>query len=151
MRRYIFLKNEALCIGEPMRDDLLRIRAAFERMNKSNLPVTFNNFPRGACGDTCEVLAELLRELGYGSFQYVVGCRENGNSHAWLERNSEIIDITADQFDEISDSVYVGPSNAWYQTFEVVQAHEAGYSRLDARSRAELSSVHLRVKEELNA
>lgn len=145
------------CIGDQgdmhqksMIDDIVRIRAAFERMSKSNLPISFKNFPHGACGDTCEVLAELLGELGYGSFDYVVGCRENGNSHAWLERNSEIIDITADQFDEISDSVYIGPPNAWYQLFEIQKVHEAGYSRLDAHSRAELSNVHSRVKGELN-
>jgi hypothetical protein len=134
-----------------MRDDLVKIRTAFEQMDKSNLPVTFNDFPRGACGDTCEVLAEILKELGHGSFQYIAGRRESGNSHAWLECNSTIIDITADQFDEISDPVYIGPSNPWYQSFEVQQEHEAGYSRLDVRSRAELGGVHSRVKAELNA
>lgn len=134
-----------------MKDDLVRIRAAFERMDKSNLPVTFNSFPLGACGDTCEVLAELLRELGHGSSQYKAGRRENGNSHAWLEIDSVIIDITADQFDEIPDPVYMGPSNFWYQSFEIQQEHEAGYSRLDARSKAELAGVHSRVKAELEA
>lgn len=134
-----------------MKDDLIRIRNAFELMDKSNLPVTFNNFPRGACGDTCEILAEILKELGHGSFQYIAGRRENGNSHAWLECNSTIIDITADQFDEISDSVYIGPSNSWYKSFEVQQEHEAGYSRLDAHSSAKLSAVHSRVGAELNA
>ena len=134
-----------------MRDDLVRIRAAFERMDKSNLPVTFNDFPHGACGDTCEVLAELLRELGHGGFQYKVGRRKNGNSHAWLEINSVIIDITADQFDEISDPVYIGPSNSWYQSFDIQQEHAAGYSRLDTHSKVELAGVHSRVKAELNA
>ena len=145
------LTKKLLGIRESMREDLVRIRTAFERIDKSNLPVTFNDFPRGSCGDTCEVLAEILRELGHGSSQYKVGCRENGNSHAWLEMNSVIIDITADQFDEISDPVYIGPSNPWYQSFEIQQEHEAGYSRLDARSKAELAGVHSRVKEELNA
>ena len=139
-----------LCIRESMRNYLVRIRAAFERMDKSNLPVTFRNFPRGSCGDTCEVLAEILRELGHGSSQYKVGRRENGNSHAWLEINSVIVDITADQFDEISDPVYIGPSNPWYESFEIQQEHEAGYSRLDTRSRVELEGVHLRVNAELN-
>lgn len=134
-----------------MRDDLEKIRAAFECMDRSNLPITFQEFPRGACGDTCEVLAEILQELGYGSSRYVAGCRENGNSHAWLEWNSIIIDITADQFDEISDPVYMGPSNSFYESFSVQQAHEAGYSRLDARSKAELAGVHARVKGYLNA
>ena len=134
-----------------MKDDLVKIRAAFERLDKSNLPVTFRNFPCGACGDTCEVLAEILKELGHGTFRYVAGRRENGNSHAWLQCGSIIVDITADQFDEISERVYFGPLNSWYQSFEVQQEHEAGYSRLDADSRAELSGVHSRIKAELNA
>jgi hypothetical protein len=134
-----------------MRDKLVRIRAAFERMDKSNIPVTFREFPSGACGDTCEVLAEILKELGYGNSQYVTGLRENGNSHAWLQFDSIIVDITADQFDEISENVYVGPLNDWYRSFEVQQKHDAGYSRLDASSIAELSNVHSRVRAELNA
>lgn len=133
-----------------MRDDLEKIRIAFEKVDKSNLPVTFRNFPLGACGDTCEVLAEILLELGYGTFQYVAGRRENGNSHAWLQRDSVIVDITADQFDEISEHVYVGPLNDWYRSFEVQQEHEAGYSRLDVRSRAELSGVHSKIRAEFN-
>lgn len=135
---------------EVMKDDLVKIRAAFERLDKSNLPVTFRNFPRGACGDTCEVLAEILKEHGHGTFQYVVGRRENGISHAWLQSDAVIVDITADQFDEISEPVYLGPLNSWHQSFEVQQEHEAGYTRLDAHSRAELSGIHSRIHTELN-
>ena len=134
-----------------MRGDLAKIRSAFERIDKSNLPITFKNFPRGACGDTCEVLAEILKELGYGKFQYVTGRRENGNSHAWLQQKNLVIDITADQFEEISTPIYIGPLNSWYQEFEVQQDHEAGYNRLDTHSKAELSSVHLKITAELNA
>lgn len=134
-----------------MKNDLVKIRAAFERLDKTNLPVTFRNFPRGACGDTCEVLAEILKDLGHGTFRYVAGRCENGNSHAWLQYDSVIVDITADQFDEISEPVYLGPLNSWYQSFEVQQEHEAGFSRLDAHSRAELSAVHSRIQAELNA
>lgn len=132
-----------------MRDDLVKIRAAFEKINKESLPITFRDFPYGACGDTCEVLAEVLKELGYGAFSYVAGRRENGNSHAWLECDSIIIDITADQFDEISEPIYLGPLNSWYKSFEVQQKHEAGYSKLDNRSRAELSKVHYRIQTEI--
>jgi hypothetical protein len=134
-----------------MQNDLVKIRAAFEQMDKTNLPITFRNFPRGACGDTCEVLAEILKEFGHGNFRYVAGRRKNGNCHAWLQCNSVIVDITSDQFDEISDPIYIGPINDWYQSFEVQQEHEAGYSRLDAHSRAELSCVHSRIKSILNA
>ncbi|MDO6528281.1 hypothetical protein Q4519_21820, partial [Motilimonas sp. 1_MG-2023] len=99
------------------RDDLAKIRAAFETINKESLPITVRDFPYGACGDTCEDLAEVLKELGYGAFSYVAGRRENGNSHAWLDCDSIIIDITADQFVEISEPVYLGPLNSWYKSF----------------------------------
>lgn len=134
-----------------MRDDLIKIRAVFEEIDKSNLPVTFENFPLGACGDTCEVLAEILREKGHGSFQYKAGILPDGRSHAWLESNSTIVDITADQFDEISDSVYMGPSNYWYQLFEIDQQYEAGYTKSNPSEIGCLSEVHSRVNEILNA
>lgn len=134
-----------------MKQDLKKIRMAFEEMDKAGIPVTFKNFPKGACGDTCEVLAEILKELGHGGFTYVAGRRKNGNSHAWLEQAGMVVDITADQFDEIYEAVYVGPKNGWYQQFEVQQEHEAGYRRLDPRSVAELSAVHFKIKAWLNA
>ena len=133
-----------------MNEDLAKIRIAFEQMDRTDLPVTFQNFPRGACGDTCDILAELLTELGYGNFQHVSGCREDNYSHAWLEQDGVVIDITADQFDEISEPIYFGEMTKWYQQFEIQIKKKAGYSLLDRNSVEELSEVHLIIKSKLN-
>lgn len=129
-----------------MEEDLKRIRIVFEQLDKSNLPVSFQDFPLGACGDTCQVLAEILAELGYGEFRYIEGQREDGKGHAWLEQGGMFIDITADQFDEVSEPVYLGPPNSWYQQFGVKNAHTAGFRELDTKAAAELSDVHSKVR-----
>lgn len=133
-----------------MEEDLKRIRLVFEQLDKSNMPVSFHDFPLGACGDTCQVLAEILAEFGHGEFRYVEGEREDGKGHAWLEQGGVFIDITADQFDEVSETVYVGRPNSWYQGFRVKNEHTAGFRELDDKAAAELSTVHLKVWTELN-
>ena len=128
-----------------LKTDLLRIREAFEQIDKTNITVGFEQFPYGSCGDTCEVLAEILGELGYGSFRYICGVNDAGQSHAWLKQESIIIDITADQFENIDESVYLGVSNEWYDSFEIIDEHPAGYRRFNRDEVIELSDVHCRV------
>lgn len=43
---------------------------------------SFNQFPRGCCGDTCYLLAEYLKTKGIQTI-YVCGS-DHGQSHAWL-------------------------------------------------------------------
>jgi hypothetical protein len=135
---------------DAMEEDLKRIRLVFEWLDKSDMPVSFYDFPLGACGDTCQVLAEILAELGHGEFRYIEGEREDGKGHAWLEQGGMLIDITADQFDEVSEPVYLGPLNSWYQQFWVKNEHTAGFRELDAKAAAELSVVYSKVRAELN-
>lgn len=92
--------------------------------------ISFNRFPRGCCGDTCDLLAEYL--MGYGIRTYYVCGTFSSNSlesvcsHAWLEmENGVIIDITGDQFRTNSEllnndiSVYVGRKSNFYNLFSV--------------------------------
>jgi hypothetical protein len=81
-------------------------RSAIVGMDRERLPATFREFPRGACGDAALLLGTFLKEQGEGSFQYVCGWRE-GYSHAWLEADGIIIDITADSFPDRSDALIV--------------------------------------------
>jgi hypothetical protein len=73
-------------------------------------------FPRGACGDSALMLGQYLFESGLGKWQYRSGMRD-GYTHAWIDQDGLIVDITADQFDEISEPVIVARRSAWYQTF----------------------------------
>jgi len=133
-----------------MEEDLKRIRLVFERLDKSGMPVSFQDFPLGACGDTCQVLAEILTEFGHGEFRYIEGQREDGKGHAWLEQGGMFIDITADQFDEVSEPVYLGPPNSWYHQFGIENEYIAGFRELDAESAVELSTILSEARAELN-
>jgi len=125
-------------------------RAAFERVDKTDLPISFSNFPRGSCSDTSEVLAALLKGSGFGRFNHVNGTRNDGATHAWLELNSLIVDITADQFDEISTPVYIGPSNKWYESFEDSKSYETGSSIDEYVNHDLLVEVLSKVKSEIS-
>jgi hypothetical protein len=90
---------------------------------------SFHKFPRGCCGDTCDLLAQYLLEHGIRTF-YVCGTYGDSfyekGTHAWLETDNKIIiDITGDQFvlnpnllnNDIA--VYVGGKSKFYSLFHV--------------------------------
>ncbi|ROR28510.1 hypothetical protein EDD66_10492 [Mobilisporobacter senegalensis] len=117
-------------------DNLIRIclqfRKAIEKTNKNELLISFKNFPLGSCGDTSLILGSYLHSKGYGVYNYI--CGERGEqSHAWLEKDGLIIDITSDQFGKENSSVYVGLINDFYSEFEVEFSHPY-YESLDGNS-----------------
>src|SRR6187399_769363 len=97
---------------ELLREQATRFRAAIERCAREALPTTFDNFPRGSCGDVTPLLGTFLADQGLGAFTYMLGERVGGvryQSHAWLEVEGAIVDITADQFGELMEPVMVVP------------------------------------------
>ena len=84
------------------------------------LPITFSSFPRGACGDASLILGAYLADNGFPHFVYVTGERgshEAGtwSSHAWLEADGLVADITADQFQDAPSKIVVAASSPWHQ------------------------------------
>ena len=74
-----------------------RFRRAIEVAMPRLKCVTFKTFPNGVCGDACDMLGQFLQETYGLQSEYVSG--KNGTwTHAWLEIDGLIIDITADQF-----------------------------------------------------
>lgn len=76
------------------------------------------HFPAGCCGSVSEVLAEALRRDLVVAAAYVCGSRydENGTStHAWIEADNVIIDVTADQFGQ--PAVIVTRERTWHDTW----------------------------------
>lgn len=110
----------------------LKFRKAINRTPKENLSIRFKEFPNGSCGDTCLILGSYLHDSGFGVFNYVCGER-NEWSHAWLEKNGIIVDITADQFEDCNIDVYVGEKNSFYQSFDKDFCH-IYYESLNAKS-----------------
>jgi hypothetical protein len=76
------------------------------------------SFPKGVCGAICFLLGHYLRENGFPGAEYVNGIRpSDGESHAWIETEGIIVDITADQFAEISEAVIVTADTTWHRQF----------------------------------
>lgn len=117
-----------------------RFRAAIQRCPRYLLPVTLQAFPRGACGDATILLGEFLASEGFGVFDYVAGeCfRPHYQSHAWLERDGLIVDITADQFVGANEPVIVSRENRWHRRFQRVVRHPA---RIDVYTDSHTSAM----------
>jgi len=106
-----------------------KFRETIERMDASLFPCTphFSDYPSGCCGDTSNLLLQFLYDNGIkseyvnGSFYEDVGdhCRER--SHAWLEIEDYIVDITADQFDDVSEKAFVTQDKSWHSKFKEQQ------------------------------
>src|SRR5690606_15234832 len=94
-RRYAVMANMSI---EKITIACSNFRYALEKCH-SLLGRSFENFPSGACGDTTPLLGTYLIEQGFETFMYASGNKGN-TTHAWLQLNSIVIDITADQFPE---------------------------------------------------
>jgi len=97
MQNENILQLEVFCTQ--IRNAILNIR------EKTNL---LKRFPLGCCRDASLILGQFLTEKGYKDIYY---CRKDIDaqyaSHAWLEYNDHIIDITADQFENIFPPILI--------------------------------------------
>lgn len=92
------------------------VRSALEWCPLDMLP--WPSFPSGACGDTSLILGQVLEDHGIHGFDYICGYKYQTDgttsSHAWLQKDSWIVDITADQFPEVFEAVIVSADSAWH-------------------------------------
>lgn len=116
-------------------------RAALEIADYSRLPITLQAFPHGACGDAALLLAKFLQEHGHGQFDYVLGRRGDG-SHAWLQRGSLVVDITADQFNEVVEPVIVRDGSPWHSSLNGEVEHVADFMLYDPHTRTVLAGAY---------
>jgi len=99
-----------------------RFRAAIRETDPAEVDAQVRfivaSFPKGVCGAVCFLLGHYLRQNGFPAAEYVNGIRRSdGESHAWIETDGIIVDITGDQFAEISDAVIVTLDGAWHRQF----------------------------------
>lgn len=82
--------------------------AAYSSYINGDLPVGKETpFPTGLCGWVSIVLgAALSNEFSNEMFYYVSGM-SGEMSHAWIEYYDYVIDITADQFQEVTEDVLI--------------------------------------------
>jgi hypothetical protein len=88
----------------------IRFRAALEAGGLRL--VSLSHFPTGACGDASEMLGQYFFESGFGVWMYR-SCR-GLPSHAWIEQDGWIVDITSDQFDDVARPVIVTRDRTWH-------------------------------------
>lgn len=127
-----------------------RFRKALEACDKRSLPITLQGFPRGSCGDAAVLLGTFLQENGFGIFDYVLGerGRQSNNtwhSHAWVRQKQLIVDITADQFDDVDEAVIVTNSSIWHRRFRQKVLHPADYRIYDPYTKATLGNVYRQI------
>ncbi|ARF83194.1 hypothetical protein ACIG0C_30010 [Kitasatospora aureofaciens] len=99
-----------------------RFRRALETSSEETRLIGLREFPHGACLDASLLLAEYLEDCGLGTWECVAGERPFRpalpQSHAWLEQDGLILDITADQFDDAPrQAVWVTRDPSWHQQF----------------------------------
>lgn len=116
-------------------------REAIERTPVNQLPISFQNFPAGACGDATLLLGHYLKAQGLSASNYVLGMRDS-YTHAWLQHGEIIIDITADQFAEIEQSVIVTADPAWHSEFAAEVLHEADFAIYDGYTAGTLGAAY---------
>jgi len=105
-------------------------------------------FPEGCCGDAALLLGTYLIDQGHGTFDYVLGYRGD-RSHAWIERNGLIIDITADQFPDMDVPIIISTDSAWHRTFEPRVPNAANFRIYDERTVEHLDDAYGMVLEYL--
>ncbi len=105
-----------------LRELSLQFRKAIIKYGIKKLPISFHEFPMGSCGDASLLLGKYIDEMGFGQFDYV--CGEHGRqSHAWLEKDGIIVDITADQFVGVTEAIIVTDNNDFHKRFEEDSRH----------------------------
>ena len=75
------------------------------------------DYPRGCCGNTTEMLGAYLTENGISGFEYISGSKSD-SSHAWLEKDGIIIDITRGQFGNKGCGIIKASEDRWYDEWE---------------------------------
>jgi hypothetical protein len=118
-----------------------KFRKAIDECDKSLLPSPFNNIPSGCCKEASFILANYLKEKGFGNFDYISGIRMN-RTHGWLLQDEIIIDITADQFEDNNENVIVSVNSKWHKEFNGVNQNIADLNTYDEKSRSILLSAY---------
>jgi len=122
----------------------VRFRESILKCDKTELPSSLADFPSESCADASFLLGTYLKDNGINGFILIKGKRGESISietHYWLEHGDMIVDITADQFDEINERVVITETNSkWYGTFSRSVIQEADcrmIAALDVRTHLE--------------
>ena len=113
-----------------------KFRAAIESTDTEVRSPAMPSFPTGACGVSSALLGAYFEDCGVLGFRWISGVRassdpDHWDTHVWLQRNSLVVDITADQFPDARPSVIVDGQSTWHQIFENRTCREADFRKWD--------------------
>jgi hypothetical protein len=132
---------------DKIRELAVRFREAILKCDRTELPLSLAEFPIGSCADASILLGTYFKDNGINGFVLIKGKRGEGSSletHCWLEKGDMIVDITADEFEDIHEQIVITETDSrWYGTFDKSILHEADYRVIAARDvRAHLEAVY---------
>lgn len=118
------------------------------------LGITFESFPRGACGDATLILGTYFIDQGFSEFNYMLGDYgshedDTWSSHAWLQNGDLVVDITADQFPEISEKVIVSRDSSWHRALKGNAENVANFRIYDQNTVANFQRIYSKVVAEI--
>lgn len=74
--------------------------------------------------------------------------QRGGDTHAWLEVNGRILDITADQFGEGCPAVWVPPDRRWHDAFKGGAAKEPDiFFEAAPHYASDMATAYVRVRQ----
>jgi hypothetical protein len=125
-----------------IRSSTTEFRTAILRTDGGGL-VVLKDFPHGACGDASILLGQYLLDQELGEWTYVSGSRSSDQqTHAWIEKDGLIADITADQFDDIDEPVSLTYDPSWHLQFIDRQCHAARIDVYDDQTQRQLARAY---------
>jgi len=91
-------------------------RQSIEKVVRSQAPELLHDFPKGCCSWASYFIGHYLKyELDLEPKRFVGALHApSGNHHEWIVLDDTIIDITADQFDDMSEPVVVSAESQWH-------------------------------------
>lgn len=92
---------------------------ADELFKKYSTGIICEDYPKGCCSITSDLLGAALSLEGYSNVKKVYQGWNIDGSHEWLDFEGIIIDITFYQFEKNKTNFpYVGKITTWHQSFE---------------------------------
>lgn len=105
-------------------------------------------YPNGCCGDASNLLAKFLRDNDI-KCEYVWGMRGQ-QSHAWLECDDLIVDISADQFPEIKEKILITTDKSWHNKFKRQKRSDGDFEKFGAYNKRRLTTSYKNILLRIN-
>jgi hypothetical protein len=116
----------------------VRFRELIDESDRSQWGASFEDFPNGSCAAVAEMFGTYLFKRCGVNAKYVSAVHRDGHhphaSHAWLELDDLIVDLTCDQdqFPEPLTTPYVEKDSAWHSQWSAERKETDMDERLES-------------------